>query len=349
MVLILSDETDHSTAEIIRWLNLNKKDFIRINRHDLFNKVKIKLTSNGGEIIIDGKKRVDLNDITSYWFRRGQVKFGYEAMSEDTEGVHNAELVEIFREREIRILEEYLHTRLDEVHSISSFFTRGLNKLNVLQAAQGLGIEIPETIVTSEKDELVAFYEEHQPIITKAISEIPIFQIYDDPTILILTETVKPETIEKLPDSFFPSLFQKRIDKKYELRIFYLDGKFSTMAIFSQQDSKTTVDFRNYNYKYPNRTVAFELPQMIERKLDRLMKKLSLNCGSIDMIVSNKNEFIFLEINPIGQFGMTSRPCNFNLEKDIADFLCNNSTNTKEKTIQYEKATNERLYACDVC
>lgn len=348
MVLILSDETDHSTAEVIRWLNFNKKDFIRINRHDLFNKVRIKLNSNGGEIIIDGKKRVDLNDITAYWFRRGQVKFGYEDMPADTEGVHNAELIEIFRNKELKILEDYLHTRLDEVRSISSFFTRGLNKLNVLQTAQRLGIEIPETIVTSEKNELVAFYEEHQQIITKAISEIPTFQIYDDPTILILTEMIKPETIEKLPDSFFPSLFQKRIEKKYELRIFYLDGKFSTMAIFSQQDAKTAIDFRNYNYKYPNRTVSFKLPQVIEQKLDRLMKKLSLNCGSIDMIVSTKNEFVFLEINPIGQFGMTSRPCNYNLEKDIADFLSNNLTNTKEKTIQNEKVPTERLYACDV-
>ncbi len=53
------------------------------------------------------------------------------------------------------------------------------------------------------------------------------------------------------------------------------------------------------------------------------MDKLDLNCGSIDMIVNTKNEFIFLEVNPVGQFGMVSEPCNYFLEKKVAEFLLN--------------------------
>jgi D-alanine-D-alanine ligase-like ATP-grasp enzyme len=51
------------------------------------------------------------------------------------------------------------------------------------------------------------------------------------------------------------------------------------------------------------------------------MNKLDLNCGSIDMIVTPKNEYVFLEVNPVGQFGMVSYPCNYNLEKKIAEYL----------------------------
>ena len=51
------------------------------------------------------------------------------------------------------------------------------------------------------------------------------------------------------------------------------------------------------------------------------MDLLNLDCGSIDMILTPKNEYVFLEVNPIGQFGMTSYPCNFQLEKRIAEIL----------------------------
>ena len=53
------------------------------------------------------------------------------------------------------------------------------------------------------------------------------------------------------------------------------------------------------------------------------MYKLELNSGSIDLILDKKNRFVFLEINPIGQFGMTSFPCNYSIEKEIAKYLCN--------------------------
>ena len=39
------------------------------------------------------------------------------------------------------------------------------------------------------------------------------------------------------------------------------------------------------------------------------------------MIQSDKNELVFLEINPVGQFGMVSSPCNYYLEKKVASKL----------------------------
>ena len=51
------------------------------------------------------------------------------------------------------------------------------------------------------------------------------------------------------------------------------------------------------------------------------MKYVNLNTGSIDMIVTKENEYIFLEVNPVGQFGMVSQPCNYYLEKKITEYL----------------------------
>ena len=119
----------------------------------------------------------------------------------------------------------------------------------------------------------------------------------------------------------FPSLIMEKIEKKYEIRSFYLDGRFYSMAIFSQNNKQTEVDFRKYCADRPNKVEPFKLPCDIEEKLERLFRYFDLNCGSIDIIVDKNGKYVFLEINPVGQFQMTSIPCNYNIEQIIANYL----------------------------
>src|SRR5690606_13210058 len=94
------------------------------------------------------------------------------------------------------------------------------------------------------------------------------------------------------------TMYQNYIYKKYELRIFYLKGQFYSMAIFSQQNEKTKIDFSNYDRNRPNRFVPYKLPQKVEKKLHKFMRSINMNCGSIDMIYTPKGEYVFLEVNP---------------------------------------------------
>lgn len=55
------------------------------------------------------------------------------------------------------------------------------------------------------------------------------------------------------------------------------------------------------------------------------MNSLNLNTGSIDLIVDTQDNYYFLEINPVGQFGMVSQPCNYYLEKKVAEYLVQNN------------------------
>jgi D-alanine-D-alanine ligase-like ATP-grasp enzyme len=95
------------------------------------------------------------------------------------------------------------------------------------------------------------------------------------------------------------------------------------MAVCSQNHEQTKTDFRKYLSadKGINRYISFQLPDYIEIKLTKLMVGLGLETGSIDLILTNNGQFIFLEVNPVGQFGMTSAPCNYHIEKDIAQQL----------------------------
>jgi len=111
--------------------------------------------------------------------------------------------------------------------------------------------------------------------------------------------------------------------KRMDVRVFFLEGRCYAMAIFSQRDEQTRVDFRRYNYIKPNRTVPLRLRPDLEAKITRLFASLKLNTGSVDFIVDQQGRFFFLEINPVGQFSMVSVPCNYFLERQAALTLRN--------------------------
>lgn len=93
------------------------------------------------------------------------------------------------------------------------------------------------------------------------------------------------------------------------------------MAIFSQKDKQTQLDFRRYNWDKPNRYIPYKLDTATKLNINKLMRKLNLNCGSIDMIKGKDGKLYFLEVNPTGQFGMVDFPCNYGLHKLVAEQL----------------------------
>ena len=61
----------------------------------------------------------------------------------------------------------------------------------------------------------------------------------------------------------------------------------------------------------------------IAEKIRKFMNLVNMNSGSLDVILTPSGEYVFLEVNPVGQFWQVSYPCNYNLEKKVAEYLCN--------------------------
>jgi glutathione synthase/RimK-type ligase-like ATP-grasp enzyme len=51
------------------------------------------------------------------------------------------------------------------------------------------------------------------------------------------------------------------------------------------------------------------------------MNALGLVTGSLDFVRTVDDRLVFLEVNPVGQFGAFSGFCNYNIEKDVAAHL----------------------------
>jgi ATP-GRASP peptide maturase of grasp-with-spasm system len=223
-----------------------------------------------------------------------------------------------FTRSENKALVSFFFNTLPSSKTFERLPVEEINKLSVLKKASELGIMIPSTyIITSKKD----FNKIQKPLITKAINNVGTISVDGHSFAGYTTEL--NDLPEKVGDKFGPSLFQNLIDKKYEIRAFLLSGKFYSMAIFSQNDPQTSIDFRRYNHQAPNRTVPFNLPVDLEEKLLKLANHFNLRTGSFDLIKTTENHYVFLEINPGGQFGMVSYPCNYHLEKILALDLIN--------------------------
>lgn len=194
-------------------------------------------------------------------------------------------------------------------------------KISILNLAQKLGLNIPTSKIVTSKKELINFKRKYNNIITKSLNDNSVIQLNEYQSMGYRCNCVTEDIIKKMGDTFAPSLLQQEIKKEFEIRTFFLNGAFSSMAIFSQSDAKTATDFRNFNSSRSNRCVPFTLPKSIEIKLLKLLERLRLNIASIDMIYTPTQEYIFLEINQFGQWGFVATNCNYNIEKQIPVFL----------------------------
>lgn len=303
--LILSQTLYEATTDAVcKWLNHYGVNYKRINGEDLLK-------------IIDLSDLPNDENIQCIWYRRKISKYytSYELKKKDFISENK---IQDFLNTEFNTLHSYLFYKYSIKKWINNPITdKNLNKLDVIFKAKDLGISIPHTEVVTTKSKIQELLNKKDNYIVKPISEC-IFINHLGKEYKMLTKMITKETLKHIPNTFFPSLIQENVEKKFEIRTFYLYGSFYSMAIFSQQNEKTKSDFRNYDSENPNRTVPYKLPLSIEKKLNKLMKFYEFNTGSIDLIYDMEGNYVFLEINPDGQFGMVSYPCNYYLEKKVA-------------------------------
>jgi ATP-GRASP peptide maturase of grasp-with-spasm system len=318
MILIFSNSYDSSTHKVLEWLSYKREKYIFITEFNCIKNINISITTEYEKIIFDvGADQINLHDIKSVWFRRENIFFKCDY----DKSVYPPEFkqqFDLFIKAESYILKEYLFKKLAEKCFINKRQDEEINKLYVLSIAASIGIKIPFSTINMSLNPLLASTE----LITKPISETIAFY-YDKYMCKILTQEVN--VADNL--SNFPTLVQIKADKLFEVRSFFLNGDFYSIALFSQQNTHTKIDYRNYDYSKPTRSVPFCLPQLLEDKCRQLMKLLDLACGSIDFIYNIKGEFIFLEVNPVGQFENVSAYGNYFLEQKIAAILSDEANN----------------------
>ena len=74
--------------------------------------------------------------------------------------------------------------------------------------------------------------------------------------------------------------------------------KIFSARMNSQANENTRKDWRGGEYQLE----PFSLPEQVEESILRLMDSFGINFASLDMILTPEGEFVFLELNPNGQW-----------------------------------------------
>lgn len=328
MILIFSVKQDYTTYEVNKWLNyFGEYDICRINS-DESHHIIFHIHDNNFTIQVDGRC-IELNKLRTVWYRKGGDWFGGQFDEVEISG--HEELTSYLNhkvKKENYKLSEYIHYLImQNIPVLGSAFKSDLNKLITLEIAKSAGLRTPESYIMNEKRSINKLIKSDTHYVTKAMSDgVYLFETERKRKgYFTYTESLTPDVLEDYPEKMPPSLIQSKIEKQYEVRVFYLDGQFFSWAICSQSDHQTRTDYRKYNDQKPNRVIPYLLPEGITKQLLDLFNKIGLNTGSVDLMVDLSGHYYFLEINPVGQFGMLSKLANYQLEAEVARWLINHA------------------------
>jgi glutathione synthase/RimK-type ligase-like ATP-grasp enzyme len=163
-----------------------------------------------------------------------------------------------------------------------------------LRIAQEVGLTIPKTLITNDVDQARQFIatQGYDRTIYKAFSATQ--QEWRE------TRLLKQEELDLLDNvRYAPVIFQEYIEAQYDLRITIVGQEIFAAAIHSQSTAYK-VDMR-MDIAHAQ-IEAVQLPTEIEAKLHALMQRLGLVYGAIDMRLTPDGQYVFLEINPAGQW-----------------------------------------------
>ena len=186
-------------------------------------------------------------------------------------------------------------------------------KVYQLRVAQDVGLRIPQTLITSDPEAAREFIADRRgdAVVFKAFSALP-----DE---WRETRLLGREELDMLSNvRYAPVIFQEYIDATYDLRVTVVGDRIFPAAIHSQETSYK-VDFR---MDMANAKVeAVDLPARVEKKLHALMDRLGLVYGAIDMRLTPSGEYVFLEINPAGQWLFVEQHTRQPIAAEIARLL----------------------------
>ena len=174
------------------------------------------------------------------------------------------------------------------------------NKPYQLNVAREGGLTVPETLISNDASDISDFYEEHGGnVIYKALT----------PVLFKETGRELVSFVNKLPRDVVddgdllklsPGIYQPFIDKVFELRVNVFGDQILTTRINNQHVEGAEIDWRSKVHL--TQLSPFQLPEWLADKILKFMRTAGLVFGALDFIVTTEGEFVFLEVNQMGQF-----------------------------------------------
>jgi len=312
-ILLLSHSKDYFTIDRVAQALAKKKiQTFRFNS-DLFpEKISLshRLDSSGARVIIQtAEMEIDTQEIDAVWYRK------------------------IWKPLiETKMEEKYLQASINESIAVRNSFFQSLDhlpwldpipkvqqasdKYYQLRVALESGLHIPKSIFSNSPQEVLAFFESLDgEMIAKMHTSLSFGM--EKSAFSFYTTKISRADLEDLDLlQICPMIFQEYIPNAFELRVAYVDGQCFSGKI----QTKDLTDWRKAD---PQKVfwTPFTFPEEQQNLLQKLMNKLQLSFGAVDYIVQPNGQYTFLEVNPVGEWGMLEKDLDLPISQAIADAL----------------------------
>ena len=115
--------------------------------------------------------------------------------------------------------------------------------------------------------------------------------------------------------SLTPIYLQQYIRKQYEVRLTIIAREVYAVRIDTKNKIDWRLDYQNHRY------TLIICPEDIIKKCNQMMDDLNLIFGAFDFIVTPEDKWVFLEVNPNGQWLWLEQSLNLDISKKILDNL----------------------------
>jgi glutathione synthase/RimK-type ligase-like ATP-grasp enzyme len=318
MILILTGDTDPHADLVIEALRQRGAEWVRFNpaRFPSGAEIAFSCTAAGQvrSLLRAGEETVDLDRVTAVWYRRPEPP---EPHAEITDPGMREYVTE-----ECRFTLNDLWETLDcrWVPALPSVIRRAEFKAAQLKVAGTLGFELPPTLLTNSPEALLEFYRRHD---TDVISKLagPSFIASFGDQLVRYTDVVSRRDIGYARSvRYCPVLFQAYVPKRVELRVTVVGQTVLAAEIHSQASNHTRHDWRRYDW-YQTTYLPHELPREVERRCLELVERLGLSYGAIDLVLTPDDRYVFLEINPNGQYLWIENETGLPISAAVCDLL----------------------------
>jgi glutathione synthase/RimK-type ligase-like ATP-grasp enzyme len=190
-----------------------------------------------------------------------------------------------------------------------------------LRLARGLGLQVPDTLVTNDPGQARGFCARHPEVIFKVLN--PPRMRDGDQMAWFSTRLLAPEDLDALDGiRHGPGIFQNRVPKRFDLRVTLVGDRVFPVEIHSQTDPACAVDFRRawaHGIDLPHR--VHDLPGRVRAQCLDLARALGLVYCAMDLVVTPDGEYVFLEVNPSGQYGWIEAATGLPITRALAERL----------------------------
>lgn len=306
-VLILTSPQDVTADLVVDRLNVAGVPVVRFDPADLPGEVTVtgEYTHGGfhGELCAGGRP-VSLEGLRSVWVRRP-----------GTPAAHTPE-------RSTWLTEETTHALYGMLGATGARWMnqpdaarRARHKPWQLRLAQGSGLAVPATLVTTSPDAARDFAGRFPDLVVKPVSGTH----PQDPPVVVPTSRVAPDA-DFSSVAYGPTLLQERIAKRADIRL----TAVGEHILAARKEADPDADPDQVDVRFAPSTTAWqpvEVPPAVVQGVHGYLRAAQLAYGAFDFAVDSAGSWWFLECNQSGQFAFVELDTGQPIADTIARWL----------------------------